>query len=71
MLNLESRVAKLEAVLSKVTLSELTDDQLRAHIETLPSRSPAMYEAVIALVLRHPSTLPIIHDDPAYAERQG
>lgn len=71
MLNLESRVSKLEAVLSKVTLSELTDDQLRAHIDTLPSGSRAMYEAVIALVLRHPSTLPIIHDDPAYAERQG
>lgn len=71
MTSLEHRVAKLEAELLKVRFEELTDDQLRAHAATLPEGSPAMYEAVIALILRHPSTLPIIHDDPAYAERQG
>lgn len=69
MQNLEHRVAKLEADLLKVRFDELTDDELRAHAATLPFKSPKQYEAIIALILRHPSTLPIVYDDPAYAER--
>ena len=68
--SLEHRVAKLEAELLKVRFEELSDDELRAHAYSLPFKSPKQYEAIIALILRHGSTLPIIHDDPAYAERQ-
>jgi len=58
-MNLESRLAKLEAVVFRVNLDELTDAELSAHIETLPFESSAMYAAIVALVLRHPSTFPI------------
>ena len=66
---LENRVAKLEAVLLKVHFEDLSDDELRAHAATFPFKSPKQYEAIIALILRHGSKLPIIHDDPAYDER--
>ena len=66
MQNLEHRVAKLEAELLKVSFEELSDDELRAHACSLPFQSPRQYKALIALILRHPSTLPIIHDDPAH-----
>jgi hypothetical protein len=66
---LEHRVAKLEADLLKVRFEELSDDELRAYAATFPFKSPKQYEAIIALVLRHPSTLPIIYDDPDWAER--
>ena len=69
MQNLEHRVAKLEADLLKVRFDELSDDELRAHAATLPFKSHKQYEAIIALILRHPSTLPIVYDDPAHAER--
>ena len=61
---LEHRVAKLEAELLKVRFDDLSDDELRAYAATFPFKSHKQYEAIIALVLRHPSTLPIIHDDP-------
>jgi hypothetical protein len=58
-MNLESRLAKLEAVVFSVDFGKLNDVELRAHIETLPFESSAMYAAIVALVLRHPSTFPI------------
>jgi len=66
MRNLETRLAKLEAELMKVRLEELSDDELRAHAAIFPFKSPKQYEAIIALILRHGSTLPTIHDDPAH-----
>ncbi len=70
MSNIETRLAKLEAELLKVRFDDLSDDELMAHAATFPFKSPKQYEAIIALILRHGSTLPIIYDDPAYAERQ-
>ncbi|HOE40609.1 MAG TPA: hypothetical protein PLB25_03085 [Rhodoferax sp.] len=69
MQNLEHRVAKLEADLLKVRFDELSDDELRDYAYSLPFQSPRQYKALIALILRHPSTIPIVHDDPAYLER--
>jgi len=69
MSNLNHRVAKLEAELLKVRFDDMSDDELRAHADTFPFKSPKQYEAIIALILRHGSAFPIIHDDPAYAER--
>ncbi len=64
--SLECRVAKLEAELLKVRFDDLSDDDLRAHAATFPFKSPKQYEAIIALILRHGSAFPIIHDDPAH-----
>jgi hypothetical protein len=58
-MNLESRLAKLEAVVGRVDLAELTVAELSSHIATLPFQSTAGYAAIIALVSRHPSTMPI------------
>lgn len=71
MSSLENRVAKLEAELLKVRFDDLSDDQLRDYAYSLPFKSPKQYEAIIALILRHPSTLPIIHDDPAHKNISG
>jgi len=71
MSNIETRLAKLEAELLKVRFDDLSDDELMAHAATFPFKSPKQYEAIIALTLRHGSTLPIIYDDPAYAERDA
>lgn len=71
MQSLENRVAKLEAELLQVRFDDLTDDELRVHAYSFPFKSPKQYEAIIALILRHGSALPVIHDDPAYAEREG
>ena len=59
MARIESRMEKLEAVLKVDDLVNMTDEQLSMHISTLPFKSPAMYAGVIALVLRHPSALPV------------
>ena len=58
-MNLEARLAKLEAAVFSVDFSKLTDDELSAHADTLAFGSSAMYAAVIALVLRHPSAFPV------------
>jgi len=58
-MNLESRLAKLEAVVFRVNLDELTDAELSAHIDALPFESAEGYAACLALVLRHPSAFPI------------
>jgi len=66
-MNLESRLAKLEAAVFKVNLNELTDAELNAHADTLPFGSSAMYAAIIALVLRHPSAFPVMKSVPTLA----
>jgi hypothetical protein len=66
MLNLKNRVARLEGAQSKVNLMSMTDDELSAHINTLPFESAEGYAAIIALVMRHPSAFPVVHDDPAH-----
>jgi len=66
-MNLESRLAKLEAVEFRVNLDELTDAELNAHADTLPFGSSAMYAAIIALVLRHPSAFPVMKSVPTLA----
>jgi len=71
MQSLENRVQKLEAKLLKVRFEELSDDELRAHADTLPFKSPKQYEAIIALILRHGSAFPIIPDEQAYAVRDA
>ena len=65
-MNRENRVARLEGAQSKANLKSMTDDELSAHISTLPFESSEGYEAIIALVLRHPSAFPVVHDDPDY-----
>lgn len=64
--SLENRVAKLEAEMLKVNLSELSDEELRAHIATLPFKSSEGYGAIITLILRHGSALPVIYNDPVH-----
>ena len=64
MTNLETRVARLEGTQSKANLESMTDDELSAHISTLPFESPEGYDAIIALVMRHPSAFPVVHDAP-------
>ena len=65
-MKLQSRIERLEALAQRVYLANLTDDELWDHIATLPLKSSEWYGAVIGLVLRHPSTLPIVRDDPEY-----
>lgn len=64
--SLENRVAKLEAELLKVRFDDLSDDQLRDYAYSLPFKSSRQYGALISLILRHGSALPIVYDDPDY-----
>lgn len=64
--NLENRVARLESAWATVSLQALSDAELSAHIATLPFKSSEQYGAIISLVLRHPSTIPVVKDDPAH-----
>ncbi len=66
MRNLEARIAALESVLLAVRLDNLSDEQLPAHIDSLPRGSAKRLEAVIALILRHPSAYPMAVNDPIY-----
>ncbi|MBP9061891.1 MAG: hypothetical protein KBF98_16465 [Rhodoferax sp.] len=68
MATLERRIEKLEAVLLTVRLDHMTDDELAAHIETLPRGSGKRLEAFVALILRRPSAYPVVESDPAYDE---
>ena len=61
---LESRIATLEVEAAYVDLDAMTDDELRAHAGKFPMGSEEMYAAVITLVLRRPSTFPVVFDDP-------
>lgn len=68
MSSLNRRVVKLEAELLKVRFDDLSDDELRAYAATFPFKSPKQYEAIIALILRHGSTFPVVSDEQARAE---
>ncbi len=66
MQNLEARVARLESAQSTADLKAMTDCELRDHIGTLPFQSKEGYVAIFELIGRHPSALPVVHDDPRY-----
>lgn len=57
-----NRVAAIER--QRPDLSGMTDDQLRAYADTLKPGSHEQVAAVLALVSRRGSTLPIVHKDP-------
>lgn len=57
-----NRVAAIER--QRPDLSGMTDDQLRAYADTLKPGSHEQVAAVLALVGRRGSTLPIAHKDP-------
>lgn len=67
MRTLETRLARLEATACKVNFDDLTDEELSSHIAGLPFKSAEGYKAIISLVLRHPSTIPIVSIDPDHA----
>lgn len=62
--SLESRVTKMEQAVAHVDLNRMTDAELLAHAGMFPMFSAGMYAAVLTLVGRHPSTLPIVKVDP-------
>jgi hypothetical protein len=64
MCSLNLRLKRLEAAAGKVHLATLSDADLDAHILTLMAGSPGWYDGIIHRVLRYPSTLPVICDDP-------
>lgn len=57
-----NRVAAIER--QRPELSGMTDGQLRAYADTLKPGSHEQVAAVLALVGRRGSTLPIVHKDP-------
>ncbi|MEO7938506.1 MAG: hypothetical protein ABIR55_07775 [Burkholderiaceae bacterium] len=64
--SLERRIALLESAQVKANLKSMTDEELSGHIRALEIGSPAFYDAVIARVLRHSSTFPIVVNDPEH-----
>lgn len=66
---LESRIATLELTAAHVDLDAMTDDELRAHAATFPMFSRGMYAALITLVGRHPTYLPVVEIDPEWSEK--
>ncbi len=67
MTKLENRVAQLERAQGDEDLSGMTDAQLSARIRTLENGTPRWWKAVLASVLRYPSALPIVVNDPDHA----
>ena len=61
---LEHRVTKMEQAVTSVHLNRMTDAELLAHAGTFPMFSKGMYAAVLTVVGRHPSPLPIVKVDP-------
>ena len=70
MQSLEKRVSMLEGARAVVNLKTMTDAELSAYAGTCEYGSKEMYVALVMLVNRHPSALPIVHDDPDYAVDQ-
>jgi len=64
MARLEQRVVKIEQAAAHVDLKAMTDDELHKYAEKFPMLSSERVAAIIALVNRHPSTLPVVYDDP-------
>lgn len=71
MSSLDLRLKKLEVAASTVHLAKLSDVELDAYILTLIDESPGWYDAIVHRVLRHPSALPVVHDDPDYVIAGG
>ena len=63
MANLEKRVAKLECARADVTLKAMTDDELDDYILNRETGSTDLYKAIIAKVLRHLSSFPVVATD--------
>lgn len=61
---LESRIARMEHAAAHVDLNKMTDEELLAHAGTFPMFSKGMYAAVLTLVGRYPSAMPIVKVDP-------
>ena len=67
MQSLKKRLSLLEGTRAIANLKTMTDDELSAYASTCESGSKKRYAAMVALVNRHPSTIPVIVDDPDYA----
>lgn len=67
MASLETRVAHLEGAQANANLETMTDDELKAYIATLESGSSRWWDAILTNIMRHPSALQIVKDDPAHA----
>ncbi|MFC7434320.1 hypothetical protein ACFQNJ_07330 [Hydrogenophaga bisanensis] len=65
---LESRVTKMEQAVTCFHLNRMTDAELLAHAGTFPMFTKGMYTAVLTLVGRRPSALPVVKDDPEHAK---
>lgn len=63
MQSLEKRVALLEGVRAVANLKTMTDDELSAYAGTCEMGSKEMYVALVTLVNRHPSIIPVVNDD--------
>ena len=61
---LEHRVTKMEQAVTSAHLNRMTDAELLAHAGTFPMFTKGMYAAILTLVGRRPSSLPIVYDDP-------
>ena len=66
MQSFKKRLSLLEGARAIANLKTMTDDELSAYASTCESGSKEMYGAMVALVNRHPSTIPVIVDDPDY-----
>ena len=67
MTSLENRILQLERARGNADLNAMTDAQLSAYIRTLENGAPRWWNAVLASVMRHPSALPIVVNDPDHA----
>lgn len=67
MKSLERRVSLLEGARNVTNLKTMTDDELMAYARTCEIGSQEMYAAVLTVVFRHPSGIPIVYDDPDHA----
>lgn len=61
---LESRIAMMEHAAAHVDMNKMTDEELLAHAGMFPMFSKGRYAAVLTLVGRYPSAMPIVKVDP-------
>ena len=60
MRGLKRRLRAIEGKIGAANLKEMTDAQLTAHLDKLPSGSPAWWEARITQICKRGSTLPLV-----------
>lgn len=65
---LESRVTKMEQAVTSVHLNRMTDAELLAYAGTFPMFTKGMYTAVLTLIGRRPSALPVVKEAPDHAK---